>query len=216
MAADDVTADHDPTYVTALAAVLEKIVNTALTYDPATKVGLQKLENHVLAVQITEPQLKLYFVVLADQLDVMAHCETPVATLLQGSLQDLIKLASQPSTSLANSGVRVEGQIGLLSEYQQVLSQLDIDWEDALASRLGDLPAHQIAQALRAATNWIKPRSRKAASFTADFLTEELRVLPHKLEVDQYVQQVDQLREASDRLEARLQRLLLQQAQQQQ
>jgi len=72
---------------------------------------------------------------------------------------------------------------------------------------VGDVAARRVANVARGLLDW----GRKAAgSFTGsvvEYLQEEGRDLPTRVEVDEFLEGVDRLRDDTERLEARLSRL---------
>lgn len=197
-----------PTVTTALAHALETLVNAALKYDPGTKQQLLLLNGNVLKINSTQPSASLYLYPVEDQIHIYTHWEGESAATLQGNLVNILGLLTNPSPSLAASGVSVTGKVSLLGAYQQLLHNLDIDWEDALAALLGNLPAHQLANILRSVAHRIKPRQQYWPQFLGEFITEELQATPAKAEVDAFNRDVDHLRQATDRLLARAESLL--------
>lgn len=193
---------------TAALAGLEKTINTALRYDPGTLVALGKLEEQVLAISVSSPSVTVYVTPAAEGIRLMSQWEGEVHTHLRGSLPSLIKLARSERSSFADSGVEVIGNTGLLVDLQRLLKNLDIDWEYALSDLLGDILGHQGANAIRSGLGYGRDRASEAKRLLSEFLTEELRVLPAKNELEFFYREVDDLRLAADRLEARVEQLL--------
>jgi len=193
---------------TAALAGLEKTINTALRYDPGTLVALGKLEEQVLAISVSSPSVTVYMTPADEGIRLMSQWEGEVHTQLRGSLPALIKLARSERSSFADSGVEVIGNTGLLVDLQRLLKNLDIDWEDALSDLLGDILGHQGANAIRSGLGYGRDRASEARRLLSEFLTEELRVLPAKNELEFFYREVDDLRLAADRLEARVEQLL--------
>lgn len=192
------------TLSTAAVAGLETLVKAALRYDPATRRKLGKLAGRVLAVEMTAPALRLYITADEAQLYLMSHWGGEVHTRLKGSLSSLLSLARSGGGNLAQSGVEMMGDTGLLLDLQSLLRDLDIDWEEALSQLFGDLLGHQSAQLIRGGLNYGRDRASEAQRLLSEFLTEELQSLPSKLELEDFNQQVDDLRLRLDRLEARM------------
>jgi Uncharacterized protein conserved in bacteria len=198
---------QDPTLATAMAMSLEAAINAALTYDPGTRTKLRALAGKHLNIHTSQPALFLQLSVAEDQLQLSAHPELEATTTLEGKLLSVIGLVFSSNSSLANSGVTVSGQVGLLEQYQYIFNDVDIDWEDALSSVIGDLPAHQLALAGNAALDWFRSRSQRAPRFINEFLTEELRAIPAQTELNNYSEAVDRIRQQTDRLEAKINHL---------
>lgn len=193
---------------TAALAGLEKLINTALRYDPGTRIALGKLAERVLAVQVTSPAITLYLIPDSQGVRLAGLWEGEVHTQLRGSLPALIELARSDTTSFANSGVEVTGDTGLLLALQRLLKNLDIDWEEALSGVFGDILGHQGANMIRSGVNYARDRASEAQRLLSEFLTEELQTLPAKNELQHFYADVDELRLRADRFEARVQAFL--------
>ena len=201
----------DPAVLGALTTALEKLANAALKYDPGTRVALGKLAGKILALESSFPPLTFYLCPQpADaelSLRVQAFCELPADTHLTGSLPALLALTFGPQHSLANSGVQVSGSSGFLSDFQDVMRNLDIDWEEAVNGAMGVTAGHQFSELMRGQMRWTRTNLGKARGFFGDYLTEELRATPAKAELEAFYKSVDDLRSDSDRLAAKLSKL---------
>ncbi|MGH1484928.1 MAG: ubiquinone biosynthesis accessory factor UbiJ [Cellvibrionaceae bacterium] len=201
--------------LTALTAAIEATVNTALRYDPASR-GQIALITDILAIETSLPSvasafaptqtLTLYCHGTEDGIRVMSYCEHAVATHLKGSPIALLSLLKQP-TSLANSGVELAGSIGLLQQWQTLLQQLDIDWEDAISSVLGDIAGPMAADGIRRTFSWSKQQQTEQQRLLKEYLPEELNIVPSKTELDNFNQSVSALSVDTDRLNARFSQL---------
>ncbi|MBR9909842.1 MAG: hypothetical protein GYB33_05755 [Gammaproteobacteria bacterium] len=196
----------DPTLISAATATLEAAIDKALRYDPATRQRLQQLAGKSLAIELTELQLTLGVYFEEQGIALSTHIEEP-STRLKGSLPALLLIARDPGTSLAQAGVEAEGDTSVLLAVRDIGSDLELDWEEALNDWLGDVAGHQLAQVLRGQVNWLRERANSGRRLVGEFLTEELRAVPSPSELQHFSEQVDQLRLASDRLQARFDRL---------
>ncbi len=196
----------DPTLIAAATAGLEATINTALQYDPATKLRLQALAGKSLAIEISELQQSLCIHFDEQQIRCNRDTEAPT-TRLVGSLPGLINLALGEQVNLADSDVQAWGNTALLSDIKTIASDLDIDWEEAINAWMGDVLGHQLAEKIRLQMGWLKHRSQTGKRLISEFMTEELRAIPSASELKHFSADVDQLRLAADRAAARLQRL---------
>lgn len=196
------------TFTIAALASAEKMLNAALRYDPATRIGLAQLEGKILAVQITAPALDFFVMPMDDELRLMGNWDGDVDTRITGSLFALAQLSQTEIHNLKDSGVTVMGDLTLLADLQRLVKNLDIDWEEMLSQFTGDIVGHQAAQAMRAKFGWAKNRVQNAQRLTGEFLTEELKTLPGKPELEDFYRQVDDLRLAVDRAAARVETII--------
>lgn len=193
--------------IAALASA-EKILNAALRYDPATRIGLAQLEGKILAVNITVPAINVFVMPMDDELRLMGNWDSDVDTRITGSLFALAQLSQTEIHNLKNSGVTVMGDLTLLADLQRLVKNLDIDWEEMLSQFTGDIIGHQSAQLIRTKLGWVKDRANSAQRLTGEFLTEELQALPSKPELQNFYHQVDDLRLAVDRAAARVEKII--------
>lgn len=188
-------------------ATAEKMINGALHYDPATRIGLARLEGKILAVNITSPAFNFFVMPMDNEVRLMNHWEGDVDTRLSGSLLALAQLSQADIHNLKDSGVSVMGDMVLLADLQRLLKNLAIDWEELLSQFTGDIIGHQTAALVHAKLGWVKDRATSAQRLTREFLTEELKTLPSKPELEGFYNQVDDLRLAVDRAAARIEKL---------
>lgn len=198
----------DPMLSTAALASAEKIINAALAYDPASRIALEQLTPQVLAIQITSPDIKVYLLPTLDGVNLRGHYEGEITTQVQGSLPALISLVKSERLNLKDSGVQIFGSTSFLAELQKILKTLEIDWEEMLTRVFGDIIGHQGAEFIRGKMSWTKDRTANIQRLTSEFLTEELRVLPNKPELDFFNAQVDELKLGVDRVAARIDHIL--------
>lgn len=185
----------------------EAAIQRALRYDPASRLALAKLDGQVLALQFTQPEWTLYVHPCAEGLRLTRHWEGEVQSRLTGRLQDFIGLARGAQTTLAGSGIQLEGSTHLVQELQRITRELDLDWEEALSERFGDVAGHQGAEFLRSGGHWLKERESEARRLLGDFLTQEAAVLVGPAELNHFYEAVDELALDVDRAQARLEHL---------
>ena len=223
MSENSSTSENDarfssPLFGTGLAAIIEKLVNKALQYDPGSRIALGELEGSKLLIISTSPSFSLGFEPLDGLFYVSSSPNTktehqsenkphPLQVTLTGSLMNLAQLAKGEQHSLAQTGVDVSGKVHLLVAYQDFFSQLDIDWEEALADHLGTLAGHQLANFFRSSFSWSKDQFNNFEAFFPEYLTEELAVIISKNEFENFSNKIDATRAQYDRLKAKVQRL---------
>lgn len=195
------------TFISAACTAMEGLVRKTLAYDPASRRKLAALEGRVLAVEVRELNATFYILPVADGLRIQSYYEGNVDTRLRGSVPALLGLLGSKRLNLKDSGVEVFGSTGLLISLQEIADTLDIDWEEALSQVLGDVVGPQSAAGLHGLKTWLQGRQETAEQRLSEYLTEELKASPSRPELEFFYQQVDELRLATDRLAARINRL---------
>ncbi|GAA5525843.1 ubiquinone biosynthesis accessory factor UbiJ [Microbulbifer aestuariivivens] len=194
----------DPTFRSGFDAALESAINAALSCDPATRLRLRALDGRALALDLTAPRLQLILCVEGDTVRLHQHWEGQVDTRLTGSAVSLLRLLKDDSATPAKLGVSITGSSALLQQLQEILRDLDIDWEAPLARLFGDIPAHTVGGALRSAERWLRGNLGVAPRAAAEALSEEWRLTPPRAQFDAFAEDLAELALATDRLEARL------------
>jgi len=106
-----------------------------------------------------------------------------------------------------NGAVRVQGDPVLAQDFQRLLELARPDWEEELARLVGDVAAHQLGNATRGLLQWGSQTTATLARDVGEFLTEESRDLPSRLEVEDFLDEVDRLHSDVERAAVRLARL---------
>ena len=103
--------------------------------------------------------------------------------------------------------VNVDGDTGFASAISKVASNLRWDVEEDLSKVFGDIAAHRMAEAGRTAGAWPRQAAASLAGNVAEYLTEEKHLLVTPLRAAEFVRDVDELRDAVERLDKRIERL---------
>jgi ubiquinone biosynthesis protein UbiJ len=98
----------------------------------------------------------------------------------------------------------VRGDAEIAEGFRRLLEVARPDIEEELSRFTGDAAAHYIAGFARHAADFARRARDSLARSTSEYLTEESRDLPVRLEVEEFLDGVDRLREAVDRLDARV------------
>ena len=197
----------------------EIIINRALQYDPATRAQLAELSGRSMQVEISSPSLTINLICRGEQITL--HNELPSESKdepdvsVKGSASALAAMAMQGGDTIAGRGIEVRGSLDVLQQLKSIFSDLDVDWEAALAELVGELPAHLVVKAARSTHQWQQQTRPRAMAVAANFVRDEAKLTPAKVEVEQFRKNVRQLATDVDRLAARINRIKLHLSQQQ-
>jgi len=205
----------DPAFHSALARALEVSLNRALTYDPGSRTALGRLSGRWLKVELRKPDLHLYCGFSSAGIQLSSYREESPDCTLTGTAPAVVSLLWREQHSLAGSGVEISGDAGLLHKLQQILADLELDWEQLLYEAISratrpaaaDVLNYPITRFLRDSATQFRHHAQVTPDWIHDYLTEEIRLLPSSHEVAAFASEVDDLRAATDRLEARLRKL---------
>ena len=131
-----------------------------------------------------------------------------VSATLRATPIELLRLARAADLStLRGTGAEIFGSPEVAERFAKLLKLARPDLEEHAARWLGDVPAHALGDAARAAGAWLERAARAMRANTAEFLQEESRALPAALEAQAFYADVERLRDDVERAAARLARL---------
>jgi len=192
-----------------LGRALEAVINRALMLDPETQEKLAALDGRHIELHLQAPALAMRISVEAQRLRVgpaIADSE-PDLSLRATAGALLAQLLPSGATPPPAGRLRISGDAELAQQVQRLLQGYAPDIEAALAGVFGDILGVQIARALRTAFSTASSSARQLLRDGADYLTEERREVASKVEQAIFFDEVDDLRDAVDRLAARVERL---------
>jgi len=187
------------------ASAIELVLNRSLRFDPQSKASMANLNDRVLAIGLEGLGIDLYFSTQDEQFQVRLHNEQEAATWIRGTPTALAGMG------LGSSGrpgaVQIQGDAELARSYQQFFEQLNPDWEEAIAQRFGDVIGHRLSSAIKGLRQWLLQARADTAAMTGDYLREESGLLITALELDDFLEAVDEIRDDTERLAARIAQL---------
>lgn len=103
--------------------------------------------------------------------------------------------------------IEMRGDTELAHEVAFLARHLRWDLEEDLSRAVGDIAAHRIAGSARAARAWGRDATLRAAQGAAEYWTEESPVLASRVKVEDFIREVDKLRDDAERLQKRIEEL---------
>lgn len=196
---------HSPTLHSAGLAALEALVNRALALDPATRVRLDALADHVFLFHCTQPELGIYLIPGPGQVRLCGTWGVEANTILKGSAGEFARLATadDPANVLINGQLELHGNSQALIELQTILHDLDIDWEAPLVEAFGDIAGFQLGRLLRHGFTFGRQALRSLKRQADEYLVEESQLLAPSWRAKAFFDEVDQLAMRTERLQAR-------------
>ncbi|MGH8041807.1 MAG: ubiquinone biosynthesis accessory factor UbiJ [Rudaea sp.] len=191
-----------------LGALLEGALNRALVLDADVATSLGALEGRRIGVELRGLDLALAIVVHEGKLRVGPHWDGVRDLNLRAAPASLLTFALRrgEDAPLPPGKVEISGDAELARRVEKLLRDFRPDFEEAFAQTFGDVLGVPLFRTLQRAFVWGSESAQALAQDAAEFLREESRDLVAPAEMEQFLDDVDRLRERTDRLDARLQR----------
>ncbi len=186
--------------------VFEQSIEALLKLDPETRERLASLDGKLIRINVSAPSLSVAMSVTDGKVFVVGDATTPADTTISGSLAGLRSLAGG-NDALYKGEVTLEGDLGAGQRLKEIIAGIDPDWEEIVSPWLGDTLAYRLGVAGRQLSDWLERTRTSLQQNTSDYLQEEVEVLAPNSAVREFCNEVDDVRAAADRLEARLRRL---------
>lgn len=191
----------------ALTASIESALNQYLSLDPLALSRFSSLEGKIIAIEIKGLNKALCLFPSTDGFMVLTDFDGEADATISGTPIALVKmgLAKDPKDVLFSGEIVITGDTAVASKFNHLLSQLDIDWEEMLAQNIGDIAAHKLGSLFHNANQWFSRSSNSIILDSGEYIQEEVHLSPSNAELRKFVNKVDGLREATDRLAAKIQ-----------
>lgn len=199
--------DQLPRLSAVLARAVEEAANRLLDLDPDTAGKMTELDGRLAALRLEGPDITLFLEPRAGRLHVTDTAEAEPETTIRGTPGALFASAVSEEGRRTAGRIHIQGDAYLGQAMERLVRRLKPDWEEPLARTFGDVAGPRMARALREGAAWGQAAGWSLAEQFTEYLRDERRHLVTRTEMEAFIDEVDRLREAVDRLEARLRRV---------
>ena len=197
--------------------MLLKLINNSIKKyfdsDPEVAAQLHELEGHQLLLELTDLK-KEFLITPIDSSIIVTEYQNDeavkeITTTIHANVITFLRLAlgADYQSMLNDATLKIDGDVELANRLRTIFTKVDIDWEEVASKYVGDSLAYQLCIVAR------RTKSYKQRSFenfrldVSEYLQEESRIVPTRVEIERFLNDVDTLDADIDRLEARLRRL---------
>lgn len=185
-----------------LCGLLETGVNQLHQLDSSAVIKRKQLNGTIIGVSLKELDIPLYFVISDQQVDVLNQFEGQTDCTIRVNFSALKQLQDNHQlTNLIKSGqLEVEGDIQLVQQFANLLTDMQIDWEEHLSQKVGDVVAHKFCYHAKQLLKGTISKSKVIEKQVALYVTEEAKIAPSGLEVAYFCDQVNTLNTQTEQL----------------
>ena len=189
-------------------SALETALNHALSLDPDTQVRLATLDGRSVQLHLRGVDLALAITVEGSRLKVGPAPDSSDLRVAAtpGSLLSML-FRRHGDESMAPGKVDIAGDAELARRLEKLASGFAPDFEEAFTRTFGDVLGVPLANAVRDGLAHARDTASHLSQDGAAWLRDETRIALAPGEVETFLDEVDTLRERTERLDARLARL---------
>ncbi|MHB9020726.1 MAG: ubiquinone biosynthesis accessory factor UbiJ [Halothiobacillus sp.] len=186
--------------------VIERAINQRIRRDDAARQSLPRLNGRLFEMSLRDPAVRFFITITPEGILLLRDTEdSPDATIRASSL-GLLRAgrAAHKMEALFAGDIQIQGDQDAAQLFLRLLGDLDSDPFAALAERIGVAPAGLIERKVEQIRQQVQIWRRTRQIESADFLVFERAVLIDRAEMQQWLDEVDALRDQVDQLAMRI------------
>lgn len=185
------------------------MLNRSLRSDEKTRYRLAELGDCTVAFKLRGADTAVIVDIRDTELSLSTNRAGEPDVRIEGGFADFVAMArtQRDGTALPAGKVEIQGDLATAQQIQSLIAEASIDWEEALAQWIGDIPARQFGRLLRGGFDWARRTGEALERDVGEYLLYELRLLPTQREIEQFVQDGADLAAGVERLQARAERI---------
>lgn len=191
----------------AFTSSVELLINKVLSLN-TSKVDLKKLEQKTLTVILSELSFPISLSVDNNQVIVSGLTERADCTINTSikTLQEL-KAEQQLTELIKQDKLDLTGDIKVAQQFANLAENLNIDWQSELATHIGDVPTHKLAQLGKQISDKLKFAANQIKADASEYIVHEKRLVVTQSQIVHFNQQVSQLSNQVDDISKRIEAL---------
>lgn len=193
-----------------ICAGIETALNKLLTLDATSDARMASLKGKTVGVEIAELHQPLFFNFNDQNIEVLGQYEGDVAVQIALNFSTLMILKNDGDISalIKSDQLVINGDIKVLQSFADLLTKLDIDWEEHLSAYTGDVTAFKVGQGFKKLNQRVIHQVKKTKTHANDYLIEEARMILGKLEFVHFSDQIDELEQRTQKLSHQVNQLI--------
>ncbi len=185
-----------------ISSLLDWASNQILGLDPAVQSELSAHAGKLIKIELAAADISFFCQPTHSGVRVFNSSKRSPDAVIRGTPVSLAILGINQKFGWFDkpSGVEIQGDAELVHELLLLMKKFRIDWEEFIAQVVGDRAAQYVGSQCRAAGEYGADAAQKIQSNAVDYIQEELRLLPPHEEVQDFMADVDELRDRVERL----------------
>jgi ubiquinone biosynthesis accessory factor UbiJ len=188
---------------------IQSFINTVLQQDEMASVAVQEIAGKVIKIEISGPDISLFVKFEQQGMVIETEYDAKPNVIIRARPSTYIGLLinRDEKTNTFTPDMEISGDANLAQRFQQIMRNMEIDWEEHLSHWVGDTAAHKLGRVFKQSRELIKEVHQTIQMDISEYLRYEKNMLPDRDEVAEYIAAVDVLRNDAERLQLRIARL---------
>ena len=186
-----------------LTATIENLLNRGLPRSPRAQQLCAELAGRRIAIE-APAMARLLIESTGNCLRITRGSLPADAEVIGGPLSLLALGTAAADEPLPRGEIEVRGDAQLAEKFRELARLLKPDPEEELSLLIGDVAAHRIGRLTRGALDWSRNAAATLLKDAGEYFSHERGDLVPREEGEQFLRDVDALREDVDRLDTRI------------
>jgi ubiquinone biosynthesis protein UbiJ len=185
-----------------IASLVDWATGQILGFDPEVQNELASFAGKLIQVELVGVGISFYLQPTLTGLQCFMSSEITPDAVISGTPISLAVMGVSQKFGLAAKppGVEIRGDAVLVHQLTLLMKKFRVDWEEVIAQVVGDRAAQQVGSKLRMAGHYGADAAQRLQASAIDYIQEEIKLLPPKEEVVDFMADVDELRDRVERL----------------
>ncbi|GJM06006.1 MAG: SCP2 domain-containing protein [marine bacterium B5-7] len=197
------STDHASEQSSPLARIMTSAIQKMIKYDASASKKLKPLAGKKVKINIQPIDQSIVLIIHADTITVSTDNAIEVDTTISGKPSALFAMSTNQHIP-GLEGVTINGDASTGQFVADLLKHLRPDWEDAWCDLLGEGPGYQVSQLLKGIKQAGEGLIKSIQVSSKEYLLEENRELISPEEMEEFLNQVDDLKSDAVRLERKI------------
>ena len=185
----------------------EAALNRGIESSSTARAALDRVAGRTLVVEMLDTRLSITLTAVENRVLLNGAASEKCDARIKGTLFSLLSMLLGHEGEKRVGRIVIEGDAEVAQRFRDLLKLAAPDLEEEMAHRFGDVAAHQLGRVSRTAIDWGRKAVARFGENLSEYLQEENRTVATRTEVEEFTTEVDELREAADRLHARMGKL---------
>lgn len=187
--------------------LIKKTLNDGLkkiiALDPNAKKQLKPYAGKTIELIIQPIKKSIFIEIQHEQLLLSRSCHKKPDTCISGTPTALFTMGTGQHIQ-GLGAVSINGDAGVGQFIAKWLKSFNPDWEEALCLLLGDGPGYRLSQIIGSGIQHFKNLRESFTHSSIDYLQEESRELVRPNEMEEWLDQIDEIKSRTDMLQQKI------------